>query len=146
MTAVVLNQVLLGDSSSPTVKVIYNNTTGGNVRLIINFLHVESSSSGYVRIYTGPEPTVTPSGTVGHGQGNFLTTVKYDFSTGAMVGRNLGTYNSGSDRPSRNAYGNSVGFPTELMLANTHKFCIWHNGGFNSDDKLCSYNILVIPE
>ena len=44
MTAVILNEVLLGDSSTPTVKVIYNNTTGGNVRLIINFLHVESSS------------------------------------------------------------------------------------------------------
>ena len=62
---------------------------------------------------------------------------------GAPSSSNL---SSGSDRPSRNAYGNSVGFPTELMLANTHKFCIWHNGGFNSDDKLCSYNILVIPE
>tara|TARA_B100000427_G_C15256703_1_gene484681 strand:+ start:211 stop:651 length:441 start_codon:yes stop_codon:yes gene_type:complete len=146
MTAVVLNQVLLGDSSSPTVKVIYNNTTGGNVRLIFNFFHVESSSSGYVRIFSGPEPPYMSTGTIGHEQGNYLTTVQYDFTTGAMVGRNLGTYNSGSDRHPRNAYGNSVAFPTELMLANTHKFCIWHNGGFNSDDILCSYNILVIPE
>tara|TARA_B100001094_G_scaffold239160_1_gene234671 strand:- start:1716 stop:2156 length:441 start_codon:yes stop_codon:yes gene_type:complete len=146
MTAVVLNQVLLGDSSSPTVKVIYNNTTGGNVRLIFNFFHVESSSSGYVRIFSGPEPPYMSTGNdIGHPQGNYLTTVKYDFSAGSMIGKNLATYQA-NDRSPRNAAGNPVTFPTELVLANSHKFCIWHNGGFNSDDVLCSYNILAIPE
>jgi hypothetical protein len=122
----------------------YTNNTGQNVRIVINYLKVES-------------PSGTTTRTVNLSAGNLNLT--YGGGTtfpNFTVGRNLAFYNSKENTSAtgvavavagNNAYGNTAGgpnnnyvdgFPTELMLSSGQVFSLT-NSRF-------SYNIVVIPE
>ena len=113
----------------------YTNSTGGNVRVIIQWLHVQWTSSQLVKLVWGD---VSGSGNEGY--------VEYSISTVSngtfMFGKSVAAYAEG-DRALNNAVGSdSFAAPTELFLANGHVFRITAQ----DDSDVLGYNVVIIPE
>lgn len=105
------SQILSGSSN-----VGYTNNTGGNVRVIINYMSGTNISMSWAGVAIN--------------------------STGlSAIGRNL-AYTSASSTPSNNSLttetsGVAAALPTEIMLASTQTF---------SATGVSAYNIVIIPE
>ena len=112
----------------------YTNSTGGNVRVIIQWLHIQYTSSEYVKLIWG------------NLSGTSNDYVEYTLNLGSSgtirFGKSVASYAEG-DRALNNAYAtNSFAAPTEIFVANGHVFRI--DATENSD--VLGYNIVVIPE
>ena len=114
----------------------YTNNTGGNVRVIIQWLHILYNSSQYVKLVWGD---VSGSGNEDYveyalGEGNSSGTI--------MFGKSAAAFSQG-DRALNNAYATmNFGAPTELFLANGHVFRITAQ----DDNDVLGYNVVIIPE
>ena len=150
MTATVYNGVLLG-TGNHVVRTLYENTTGGNVRILWNWLKSGGNGNDQDRkIFYGPSPTFSPSsylnsGDLNHTGGNNLSVIGVEVGKDFTVGKDLA-----SRTTSQNTYHKMVdhvgAFPLEIMLANTHKISLWTESGINTNDVAIAYNFVVIPE
>tara|TARA_B100001113_G_scaffold270156_1_gene224887 strand:- start:690 stop:1118 length:429 start_codon:yes stop_codon:yes gene_type:complete len=142
MASTVYNAAVLGTGTN-NIRTLYNNTTGGNVRILWNYLETTTEAGdSHRKIYYGP----TPSGTsLGHTSGNDLNTIEIVLRGGLIVGKDLAFHVQ-----SQNTYWkmlNETGwFPLEMMLANTHKISLWTDNLIGTDEVALYYNFVVIPE
>ena len=114
----------------------YTNSTGGNVRVIIHWLHVVYTSSQYVKLVWGNVSGGGNEDYVEHtlGDGNSSGTF--------MFGKNVAVAHAG-DRALNNAYATmTFAAPTEIFLANGHVFRITAT----DDNDVLGYNVVIIPE
>ena len=115
---------------SGTGNVSYTNSTGQNVRLVINYLHIGSGE--------GSAPTMTFAGCAGISIGQnqiFGKTLAYKMASGdtnvvSSMASNKLTSGTGTDT-----------IPLEIALANGDTFSINASNASN-----ISYNIVIIPE
>ena len=142
MTATVIQGVQRGTGTKLS-HVIYDNTTGGNVRLIIYFIKFESKSMGASKLFMGP--TAPNDDNAGHSQGNHPNTIEFDTGQTMYAGHNMAIYLH-SDYTIHNAAGSSGHMATEMMLANGYKLFVYSNEHYLTDDVVCQYNMVAIPE
>ena len=117
------SQVLSG-----TGNLTYTNSTGQNVRVVINFLRI-GSNDGVMAWAGGASIDLVSDCTLGRNIA-FLDTVPT--SLGGISGQNAFT----------NHAGGFEGAPTEIALANGDTFSLTDGGGAVSN----IYNLLIIPE
>ena len=112
----------------------YTNSTGGNVRVIIYWLHAEWTSNQYVKLVWG---------NISGGSNDYVEYPVLNTNNGAVrMGKSVAAYAEG-DRALNNMYAtNSTAAPCEIFLANGHTFKI--DADENSD--VLGYNVVVIPE
>ena len=143
MTATVYNGAVRGTGSN-NVQALYTNNTGGNVRLLWNYIKVGSSGNSTSQIlFYGPTPPT--SGSLGQAQGNYLNVLEIALPQYMTVGKELAMY-QGSQNFHYKMTGSTGHFPIEIMLANTHKISLWTNNQIQSDDVALMYNFVIIPE
>ena len=114
----------------------YTNSTGGNVRVIIYWLHIQYTSSEWVKLIFGD----TTGGTSSNDYVEYTLDVG---SSGTLrFGKNVAAYAEG-DRALNNMYSTDpFAAPTEIFLANGHVFRI----DAQEDADVLAYNFVVIPE
>ena len=152
MASTVVNGAIRG-TGSHSVQTLYTNNTGGNVRVLWNWLAVDSSGSGrtdaHQKIFYGPTPTLASwqqsSGDLNHDGGSNLDVIDIVVRKGLQCGRDLAQA-SQSDHVFYKMTGTSGYFPMEIMIANTHKVMVWTNASVTSSDVAITYNFVVIPE
>ena len=150
MAATVYNGVLLG-TGNHVVRTLYENTTGGNVRILWNWLKGGGSGADQDRkIFYGPSPTFSPSsylnsGNLNHTGGDNLSVIDFEVRKDLATGKELARATQ-SDINFYKMTGTSGYFPLEIMLANTHKISLWTESGINTNDVAIAYNFVVIPE
>tara|TARA_B100000427_G_scaffold97213_1_gene80020 strand:- start:397 stop:822 length:426 start_codon:yes stop_codon:yes gene_type:complete len=140
MTSTVIQEVKRGTGSNIS-QVIYDNTTGGNVRLIIYFMKFDSKAGGHSTIFMGPDAPNDDN--LMHGTGSYPNTLEFGINDNLWLGRHM-TYAGFAN--SHNSGGSSGYMPSELMLADGYKLYLYTNSAYQNDDVACMYNILVIPE
>ena len=127
------SQVLSG-SNQPSFT--YTNNTGGNVRVVINYLsasgNIVSSSFSFSAGNLGINQNVGESRVV---VGRNLAFSRYIEGTGSLAANNAYGAAAGFGRVS-----NEIALPTEVMLSSGQVFAL---SGSNAS---ISYNIVVIPE
>ena len=144
MAATVFNGAIRGTGNNSN-QTLYTNNTGGNVRIIWNYLEVSSGHNNNSRaLFYGPTPSQT-NGNLAYSSGNDLDVFKIDLKPSMVTGRDLAYYVQGTYHWHKllNAQQH---FPLEVMLANTHKITVWTDSNVNSDDVVIMYNFVVIPE
>ena len=149
MAAIVYNGAIRG-TGNHVVQTLYENTTGGNVRVLWNWLTSGATDSDDDRkIFYGPTPTFSGSyinsGDLTHTSGNNLDVIGVEVGNNFTVGKDLAFHVQ-----SQNTYHKMVdhvgAFPLEIMLANTHKVMLWTKDSIATDDVAIVYNFVVIPE
>ena len=125
---------------TPGQSVTYNNSTGGNVRIIINYL------------YAGNDQAQGGSMTVEWGTaGSDLTKTSFGISKYTSFGKSVAWSSPSSSQNSpasgQNAYtgGGATAGPTEVYLKNGDFFQITGYSGYPSSSEF-KYQYLVIPE
>ena len=150
MAATVYNGVLLG-TGNHVVRTLYENTTGGNVRILWNWLKGGGTASDQDRkIFYGPTPTFSPSsylnsGNLNHTGGDNLSVIDFEVGNDMKVGKDL-AYSVNHDSAYNKMVDHRGSFPLEIMLANTHKISLWTESGINTNEVAIAYNFVVIPE
>ena len=152
MASIVVNGAIRG-TGNHVIQTLYTNNTGGNVRVLWNWLAVGSNGSGrtdaHQKILYGPTPTLSTSQlsdcSLRHAQGNNLTTIDLTMVKGMQCGRDLARATQ-SDNNFYKMAGSNGYFPMEIMIANTHKVMVWTNSSVQSDNVAITYNFVVIPE
>ena len=143
MTATVYNGAVRGTGAN-NVQALYTNNTGGNVRLLWNYIKVGSAGNNTSqKLFYGPTPPTT--GTLGQEQGNYLDILEIEMRQYMTVGKEL-AISQGSQNFHYKMVGATGSFPIEVMIANTHKISLWTNSNVNSDDVALMYNFVIIPE
>tara|TARA_Y100000593_G_C4207268_1_gene284923 strand:- start:146 stop:577 length:432 start_codon:yes stop_codon:yes gene_type:complete len=143
MTATVYNGAVRGTGSN-NVQALYTNSTGGNVRVLWNYMEVGSAgNSTSQKLFYGPTPPT--SGSLGQAQGNYLNVLEIALPQYMTVGKELAIY-QGSQNFHYKMTGATGFFPMEMMIANTHKISLWTNNQIQSDDVALMYNFVIIPE
>jgi len=144
MASTVYNGAIRGTGSNVN-QTLYTNSTGGNVRIIWNFLEASGTGNDNSRVlFYGPTPSLT-NGNLSYGLGNDLDVIKFTIKKATVTGRDLAYYVQGTYTWHKMINSQSH-FPLEMMLANTHKLTVWTDGNINSDDWAIAYNFVVIPE
>ena len=82
---------------------------------------------------------------LGHAQGNYPNTVEFDPGADYWFGKSLAVYMQ-SDVNNYNAGGNTGYHPTEMILANGYKLYVYSNAQYLTDDRVCQYSMVAIPE
>ena len=152
MASIVVNGAIRG-TGSHSVQTLYTNNTGGNVRVLWNWLAVGSQGNGrtdaHQKILYGPTPTLAShqqdSCDLNHDGGSNLTTIDLPMIKGMQCGRDLARATQ-SDNNFYKMTGSNGYFPMEIMIANTHKVMVWTKSTVASDDVAITYNFVVIPE
>ena len=118
----------------------YTNSTGGNVRVVINYIYTGSSST----------PTIEFGDASATGQNAYWTNrTFFTLSQQTTFGKSLGWSSPQNQATGQNAvtsgnYGDGGG-PTEVYLKNTETFKITASAS-SSFAWNCRYQIVVIPE
>ena len=125
----------------PGSSVTYNNSTGGNVRVVINYLYCgnDSGAGGGMTVEFGTS-------------GDVNTKTSFGLTKYTSFGKSLGWSQPGSGS-NTNAAGenaisqgsNSIAGPTEVYLKNGDFFQISTYNGYPSSSEF-KYQYLVIPE
>tara|TARA_B100000427_G_scaffold165591_1_gene137567 strand:- start:796 stop:1254 length:459 start_codon:yes stop_codon:yes gene_type:complete len=152
MASTVVNGAIRG-TGSHVIQTLYNNTTGGNVRIVWNWMVVGTAGNGrtdqHQKILYGPTPTIANAQmddcNLQHAQGNNLNVVDFTIRKGMQCGRDLAQA-SQSDHVFYNMTGTSGYFPLQMMIANTHKVMLWTKDTVESGDVAMTYNFVAIPE
>ena len=112
----------------------YTNNTGGNVRVIIYWLHIYWNSSEYVKLVWGDLNGTSE---------DYVEHIIDEGQNGQIrFGKGVAAYVEG-DRAINNAYAqDSFAAPTEIFLANGHVFRITAE----EDEDVKGYNVVIIPE
>tara|TARA_X000001036_G_C20024077_1_gene539908 strand:- start:33 stop:440 length:408 start_codon:yes stop_codon:yes gene_type:complete len=125
---------------TPGQSVTYNNSTGGNVRIIINYL------------YAGNDQAQGGSMTVEWGtSGSDLTKTSFGISKYTSFGKSVAWSSPSSSQNSpasgQNAYtaGSATAGPTEVYLKNGDFFQISTSNNYSGSSQL-RYQYVVIPE
>ena len=152
MASIVVNGAIRG-TGSHSVQTLYENTTGGNVRVLWNWLVIGSNGNGrtdaHQKILYGPTPSI-PSHwlddcNLNHDGGSNLDVIDLTVVKGMQCGRDLARATQ-SDNNFYKMAGSNGRFPMEIMIANTHKVMVWTNASVTSSDVAITYNFVVIPE
>jgi len=112
-------QVLSGSGN-----VSYTNSTGQNVRLVINYLEIGGVGTD--------QATVTFAGvsvTIFGGGSKYGKTLAYDNNPGSSMAAGVGNPRRG-------------GLPLEIAMANGDTFSITHD----QSEYITGYNIIIVPE
>ena len=138
MTATVISARHGGGPGGSGDFTLYTNSTGGNVRIIFNY--VSASGNGHLRFRWGD-----PNGTYGGGDSGMPS---FDCYASTELGKHVavcvgGCYNLGGGAGSLST-GTSFSGPTELVLADTHVLKV--NIPATMNDWGVMWNILAIPE
>ena len=144
MAATVFNGAIRGTGNNSN-QTLYTNSTGGNVRIIWNYLECSSGGNDASRVlFYGPTPSQT-NGNLGYTSGNDLDVIKFTLKRNTITGRDLAYYVQGTYiyRKMLNAQSH---FPLEMMIANTHKITLWTDPNINTTDVAIMYNFVIIPE
>ena len=144
MTSQVINGVALGTGATH-IRTLYHNTTGGNVRILWNFVYVGYKNGGNQKLFYGPTVPAGYNGNIEHTQGNNLDILDIDITQQFFAGRLIGIY-AANNAGHHNAGGASCRFPLDIMIADTHKVSWWTNSNWLSDDVSIKYNFTVVPE
>ena len=146
MAATVFNGAIRGSGSNAN-QTLYTNSTGGNVRIIWNYLECSGVAADNSRVlFYGPTPSTT-NGNLGYSSGNDLDVIKFTLKRNITTGRDIAWYVQGTYTNFRKmSSGNGAYFPLEMMIANTHKITLWTDSNINSNDVAIMYNFVVIPE
>ena len=125
---------------NPGSSVTYTNSTGGNVRVVINYLYVGNDSGG------GGGMTIE-FGTSGNANTKTSFGITKYTSFGKSVSWSSPSSNSNSPASGQNAYtgGGATAGPTEVYLKNGDFFQITGYSGYPSSSEF-KYQYLVIPE
>ena len=142
MTATVIQGTKRGTGAKVS-QIIYENNTGGNVRLIIYFMNFHSRSMGSTKTYMGPDAPNDDN--LGHTSGSYPNTVEFDPGADFWFGKSMAVYMQ-SDVNNYNAGGNTGYHPTEMILANGYKLYVYSNEQYLTDDRVCQYSMVAIPE
>tara|TARA_B100000131_G_C17958773_1_gene549523 strand:+ start:458 stop:880 length:423 start_codon:yes stop_codon:yes gene_type:complete len=140
MTATVINATTFGTGAKVS-QAIYDNNTGGNVRLIIYFIKFHSQSGGFTKCFVGP--TAPNDDSLPYQ--TYPNTIEFDPGNSMVAGHNMGIYEA-SQNTLHNAGSSSGYMPVELVLADGYKFWVFSNSPYTSSDVVCQYNLLAIPE
>ena len=145
MAAIVYNGVIRG-TGNHVVQTLYTNSTGGNVRVLWNWIEVGQGSDDDARkLYYGS--TAPANGDINHTSGNNLSTIEIPLKRGIKTGKDIAWYVQGTYTNFRKmSGGNNMFFPLEIMLANTHKISLWTDSNLSSSLVAIIYNFVVIPE
>ena len=117
---------------SGTGNVSYTNSTGQNVRVVINYMEGPNPSNS-----SGDDWTMSWAG------------VSIQLDKGFIIGRNLAFTNAlftsfiSSGAIGNNSYGQSGAAPTEIMLSTGQTFATAAN---RTSNPMRAYNIVIIPE
>ena len=150
MAAIVYNGVIRG-TGNHVVQTLYTNSTGGNVRILWNWLKSGGTGSDQDRkIFYGPTPTFSPSsylnsGNLNHTGGDNLSVIDFEVGNDMKVGKDL-AHSINHDSNYNKMIDHRGAFPLEIMLANTHKISLWTESGVASNEIAIAYNFVVIPE
>tara|TARA_B100000131_G_C17677162_1_gene434932 strand:+ start:103 stop:525 length:423 start_codon:yes stop_codon:yes gene_type:complete len=138
MAATIYNGVMQGTGGVNT-QTLYTNNTGGNVRIIFNYLEIGNGSPGVWRIYIGT------SSNPQHTSGQNLDTIELNPPSNSVYGKGIGyTYNE--DVGNNNAYAQPGFFLTELTLPTNNSIYVKIPAQISSYVKAVAYNFTVIPE
>ena len=125
---------------TPGQSVTYNNSTGGNVRIVINWLYAgdDNNAGGYMTVEFGTTGSTTTKTSF---------TLYKNTSFGKSVGWAVSNGSSNSQYAGQNALTSStpVTGPTEVYLKNGDFFQIQTSSAFSGPSQL-RYQYLVIPE
>tara|TARA_B100000475_G_C14800126_1_gene231545 strand:- start:56 stop:469 length:414 start_codon:yes stop_codon:yes gene_type:complete len=135
MTATVYNGELSGDGSTHT-QTFYTNSTGGNVRIIWNYIYFGNSYPAGFNMYIGTSTSVANATTLelsSFGQGGFYS------------GKHMGIY-AASNYSYSGAGGSPGHMPLELVLANGHKMSLQIPAQIDNNAFAMRYNFLAVPE
>ena len=138
MAATVYNGVMQGTGGSNT-QTLYTNNTGGNVRIIFNYLEIGNGSPGVWRIYIGT--TSSPN----HPNGQNLDTIELNPPSQSVYGKGIG-YMYNTDVGNHHAWASAGFFLTELMLPSNNSIYVKIPAQISSYVKAVAYNFTVIPE
>ena len=145
MAATVFNGAIRGTGSN-TNQTLYTNSTGGNVRIIWNYLECSGTGNSNSRaLFYGPTPSQT-NGNLAYSSGNDLDVIKLPLYDNMKTGRDIAYYVQGTYTGRHKMLGAQSHFPLEMMLANTHKITVWTDANINSTTEAIMYNFVVIPE
>ena len=138
MTATVISARHGGGQGGSGDFTLFTNDTGGNVRIIFNY--VSAAGSGYCRFRWGD-----PAGTYGGGDPGMPS---FDCYASTEFGKHVavcvgGSYNLGGGAGALST-GTSFSGPTEILLADTHVLKV--NVPTGIDNWGVMWNILAIPE
>ncbi len=142
MTSTVIQGTKRGTGAKVS-QIIYENNTGGNVRLIIYFMKFHSKSNGSSKTFMGPDAPNDDD--LGHHTGSYPNTVEFDPGQDFWMGKSMAVYQQ-TDNNNYNAGGHSGYHPTEMILANGYKFYVYSNAAYLTDDRVCQYSMVAIPE
>ena len=143
MTATVYNGAVRGTGAN-NILALYTNSTGGNVRVLWNYMEVGSAGNNTSqKLFYGPTPPT--NGTLGQDAGNYLDILEIEISQYMTVGKEL-AISQGSQNFQYKMTGSTGFFPLEIMIANTHKISLWTNNQIQSNDVALMYNFVIIPE
>tara|TARA_B100000579_G_scaffold188906_1_gene154133 strand:- start:602 stop:1006 length:405 start_codon:yes stop_codon:yes gene_type:complete len=131
-------EVLTGQLASNNT-FTYTNSTGGNVRVVINYIYTGTSST----------PTIEFGDASATGQNAYWTNrTFFNLSENTTFGKSLGWSSPQNQATGQNAVtasGSDTGGPTEVYLKNTETFKITASAS-SSFAWNCRYQIVVIPE
>ena len=116
----------------------YTNSTGGNVRVVINYIYTGSSST----------PTIEFGDASATGQNAYWTNrTFFGLTQNTIFGKSIGwsSANSTTGQAAITSGGSNTGGPTEVYLKNTETFKITASAS-SSYAWNCRYQIVVIPE
>lgn len=116
---------------SGTSNFSYTNSTGQNVRIIVNY--ARASNTNNVTMSWGSVGAVSISynnvGAFGRNLASFISFVNTDTGSVSITANNV--------VPTSNSIEDTIGFPTEIMISNGHTFSL---------SNINAYNIAIIKE
>ena len=135
MTATVYNGQLTG-TGAIHIQTFYTNNTGGNVRIIWNYIFFGNSYPAGFNMFIGTSTGGADATTLelsSFGQGGFYS------------GKHMGIY-AASQNAYNGAGGNPGHMPLELVLANGHTMSLQIPAQIDNNAFAMRYNFLAVPE
>lgn len=145
MTSTIVTGVLNGTGGNNTT-VLYNNDTGGNVRIIWYYMYVGYKNGASQSMFIGGDPPADGDLYSNQQSGTFMNVVRLETPQQLYAGTNLAVI-TGNDHIHNNAStANNARFPLEVMLANGHKLSFWTDSVWVGNETALHYNFIAIPE
>tara|TARA_B100000700_G_C14985272_1_gene828506 strand:- start:1189 stop:1632 length:444 start_codon:yes stop_codon:yes gene_type:complete len=145
MTATVHTGAINGTGGN-NVSVLYNNTTGGNVRIIWYYMYIGSQGSGQQKMFIGGDAPADGDLYSLQQNGQNMDTVKLETPQQMYLGKNMGIITNSQNSFQNASTAQYARFPIEVMLADGDKMSYWTNASWASDSTAILYNFVAIPE
>tara|TARA_B100001996_G_scaffold374477_1_gene353158 strand:+ start:560 stop:979 length:420 start_codon:yes stop_codon:yes gene_type:complete len=122
----------------------HTNSSGGNERVVINYIYAGNESGAASYPITVKFGTTGTNGTTGGDNETYFQIGKYT-SFGKSVAWATSSNSYGGGQNAYTSSGSSTEGPTEIYLANGHHFKIETNNNLQNQAQ-ARYQVLVIPE